>query len=224
MAASDNRHHRLTPRSSLIHCEEVNEMINHVWGLMAHPEREWQQIRGEHESVSHLYLHHVLILAAIPVLAAYIGTTQIGWSIGGGDAVRLTVGSALQMSVLSYLAMLSGVAVMGAFIHWMSRTYDASPSLSDCMIFAGYCATSLFLAGVVALYPNLWLTLLVGTAALCHATYLLYVGIPAFMGISREEGFMFSSSVLAVGLVVLVAMLAISVLLWGFGIGPVYTD
>lgn len=199
-------------------------MISHVWGLLAHPEREWQQIRGEHESISHLYLHHVLILAAIPVLSAYIGTTQVGWSIGGGEAVRLTVSSALPMAVLSYLAMLSGVAVMGAFIHWMSRTYDANPSLSDCVIFAGYCATPLLLAGLVALYPDLWLTLLVGTAAFGYAAYLLYVGIPAFMNIPKEEGFMFSSSILAVGLVVLVAMLAISVLLWGFGIGPVYTS
>ncbi|MCL7461685.1 Yip1 family protein [Pseudomonas sp. NW5] len=199
-------------------------MISHVWGLLAHPEREWQQIRGEHESISHLYLHHVLILAATPVLSAYIGTTQVGWSIGGGEAVRLTVSSALPMAVLSYLAMLSGVAVMGAFIHWMSRTYDANPSLSDCVIFAGYCATPLLLAGLVALYPDLWLTLLVGTAAFGYAAYLLYVGIPAFMNIPKEEGFMFSSSILAVGLVVLVAMLAISVLLWGFGIGPVYTS
>ena len=30
------------------------------------------------------------------------------------------------MTVLTYLAMLAGVAVMGAFIHWMARTYDAN--------------------------------------------------------------------------------------------------
>jgi hypothetical protein len=35
---------------------------------------------------------------------------------------------------------------------------------------------------------------------------------------------MFSSSVLAVGLVVLVAMMACSVILWGVGVGPVYTS
>ncbi|MNE32752.1 Inner membrane protein YohC [compost metagenome] len=64
----------------------------------------------------------------------------------------------------------------------------------------------------------------VGTLAVCYTAYLLYVGIPAFMNIPKDEGFMFSSSVLAVGLVVLVAMMAISVVLWGFGVGPVYTS
>jgi hypothetical protein len=199
-------------------------MIHHVWGLFTHPDQEWQEIRGDKETISHMYLSHVLILAAIPVVSAYIGTTQVGWSIAGGEPVRLTESSALQMTMLSYLAMLAGVAVMGAFIHWMSRTYDAKPSLTDSIVFAAYCATPLFIGGLAALYPNLWLGMAVGTAAVCYTAYLLYVGIPSFMNIPKDEGFMFSSSVLAVGLVVLVAMMAISVVLWGFGVGPVYTS
>jgi len=199
-------------------------MIHHVWGLFTHPDQEWQEIRGDKETISHMYLSHVLILAAIPVVSAYIGTTRVGWSVAGGEAVRLTESSALQMTVLSYLAMLAGIAAMGAFIHWMSRTYDAKPSLTDSIVFAAYCATPLFIGGLAALYPNLWLAMAVGTAAVCYTAYLLYIGIPAFMNIPKEEGFMFSSSVLAVGLVVLVAMMATSVVLWGFGIGPVYSS
>lgn len=197
-------------------------MINHVWGLFTHPYQEWQEIRGEEESISHMYLTHVLLLAAIPAVSAFIGTTQVGWSIGSGDAVKLTESSALQMTILSYLAMLAGVAVMGAFIHWMARTYDANPTLEQCIVFAAYNATPLFVGGLAALYPNLWLGMAVGTAAVCYTVYLLYVGLPTFMNIPKDEGFLFSSSVLAVGLVVLVAMIAISVILWGFGAGPVY--
>lgn len=197
-------------------------MIHHVVGLFTHPDQEWREIKGEEETIGHMYLTHVLLLAAIPAISAYIGTTQTGWAIGSLDAVRLTTTSALQMTVLSYLAMLVGVAVMGAFIHWMARTYDSSPTLSDCVVFAAYTATPLFLAGIAALYPSLWLGMVVGTAAVCYTVYLLYQGIPIFMGISSEEGFMFSSSILAVGLVVLVAMMATSVIFWGMGVGPVY--
>ena len=59
-------------------------MLTHVWGLMAHPNREWKQIKQERETITHLYAHHVLLLAAIPVICSYIGTTQVGWSLGGG--------------------------------------------------------------------------------------------------------------------------------------------
>ena len=67
-----------------------------------------------------------------------------------------------------------------------------------------------------------WLT--VGTAAICYTVYLLYVGLPTFMSIDPDEGFLFSSSVLAVGLVVLVAIMAFTVIVWGLGVGPIYTS
>ena len=125
---------------------------------------------------------------------------------------------------MSYLAMLGGVAVMGAFIHWMARTYDATPSLARCVAFATYTATPLFIGGLAALYPHMWLGMIVGTAAICYTVYLLYVGLPTFMNIPTDEGFLFSSSVLAVGLVVLVAIMAFTVIVWGLGVGPVYTN
>lgn len=199
-------------------------MIHHVLGLFTHPEQEWKEIRGEEESISRMYFTHVLILAAIPVISAYIGTSQVGWIVGDGHPVKLTEASALQMTVMSYIAMLIGIGAMGAFIHWMSRTYDASPSITQCVVFAAYNATPLFIGGLAALYPNIWLSMLVGTAAICYTVYLLYVGIPVFMGIPQEEGFVYASSILAIGLVMLVTMIAMSVVLWGVGIGPVYTS
>ena len=197
-------------------------MLQNVVGLFTNPDRAWRTIKGEETVIGPLYLDHVLVLAAIPAISAYIGTTQVGWTIGTLEPVRLTQASALQMTFLTWLAMLAGVAVMGAFIHWMSRTYDSSPTLSDCVVFAAYTATPLFLAGLAALYPNLWLAMFVGTAAICYTVFLLYQGIPIFMDIPQDEGFLFSSSILAVGLVVLVGMMATAVIFWGLGIGPIY--
>ena len=200
-------------------------MIHHVWGLFTHPDQEWQDIRVEEEqSIGHLYLTHTLILAAIPAVSAYIGTTQMGWVIGDRAPVMLTHESAIWMTIMSYIAMLVGVAIMGGFVHWMARTYDATPSLAHCLAFATYTATPLFIGGLAALYPHMWLDMMIGTAAVCYTVYLLYVGVPTFMKIPADEGFMFSSSILAVGLVVLVAIMAFTVVLWGIGVGPEYTS
>jgi hypothetical protein len=35
----------------------------------------------------HHYTHHVLLMAAVPVICAFIGTTQIGWNFGDGTVV-----------------------------------------------------------------------------------------------------------------------------------------
>jgi hypothetical protein len=131
----------------------------------------------------------------------------------------LSTVTALATAVVFYLLILAGVAVMGKVIHWMSRRYPyhSRPSLHRCMVFAGYVATPLFLSGIVALYPELWLCMLAVIAGLCYSGYLLYVGIPEFLNIDRREGFIFTGSTFAIGVLVLELLLGLTVVLWGYG-------
>ena len=191
--------------------------MNHVWGLLSHPDREMQVIKRENETVSHHYTHHVLLMAAIPVICAFIGTTQIGWDFGDGNVMQLSLFTGVYLGILFYALMLAGVAIMGRVIYWMARGIPQRPSLARCMVFAGYVATPLFLSGIVALYPLVWLCALIGTAALVWTGYLLYVGIPTFLNINREESLNFSGSTLAIGVLVLEVLLALTVILWGYG-------
>ncbi|MBP2170457.1 hypothetical protein J2125_003649 [Erwinia toletana] len=191
--------------------------MNHVWGLMAHPNREMRNIKQENESVSHHYTHHVLIMAAIPVICAFIGTTQLGWDLGAERTIQLSMFTGIALGILFYLLILGGVAVMGRVIHWMARNYPQRPSLQRCTVFAGYVATPLFLSGLVALYPLVWLCLLVGSLAMVYTGYLLYVGIPMFLNIDREESLRFSGSTLAIGILVFEVLLALTVVIWGYG-------
>lgn len=92
--------------------------MSHVWGLFSHPDREMQVINRENETISHHYTHHVLLMAAIPVICAFIGTTQIGWNFGDGTILKLSWFTGLALAVLFYGVMLAGVAVMGRFTRW----------------------------------------------------------------------------------------------------------
>ena len=154
-------------------------------------------------------------MAAVPVICAFIGTTQLGWNFGDGTVIKLAddrvgiSGTVLRRDV-------SGVAVMGRVIWWMARSYPQQPSLKRCMVFAGYVATPLFLSGIVALYPLVWLCALIGTIALFYTGYLLYLGIPTFLSINKEEGSA-SPAQPAIGVLVLEVLLAITVVLWGYG-------
>lgn len=191
--------------------------MNHVWGLLAHPDREMRDIKQENETVSHHYTHHVLLLALIPVICAFIGTTQLGWDLGARQTIALSMVTAFGLAILFYAVILGGVAVMGRVIQWMARDYPQRPSLQRCTVFAGYVATPLFISGLVALYPLVWLCLFVGTLALVYTGYLLYVGIPLFLNIDKEESMRFSGSTLAIGVLVLEVLLALTVVLWGYG-------
>jgi hypothetical protein len=190
--------------------------LRHVWGLFWQPKNEWKSIRDEQCTIGKCYCSHVLFLAAIPVIAYFFGTTQVGWEIGA-KSVRLTPESALPIAGMTYLTMLIGVFGMGKAIHWMSQTYGAKQSLSQSIALAAYTATPLFVIGIMLIYPVIWLNMLIGLVALAYTVYLLYTGVPIMMKVSQERGFLFSSAVLGVGLVMLVGILAASVVLWDLG-------
>ncbi len=199
-------------------------ILEHTVGLFTNPDQEWTSIRSRRASAPGLFAKHTLLLAMIPALAAFYGTTRVGWTLGSDSPVMLTQTSALNLCVLFYFAMLAGVFILGKFIDFMAVTYGVSGSASRGVELAAYAATPLFLAGASVIYPDVWLNLFVGLIGASYAVYLLYQGLPILMNIPKERGFLFATSVLTVGLVMFVAMMAITVVIWSVGIGPVYTS
>jgi hypothetical protein len=181
---------------------------------MTRPKAEWAKIRDEHCSVTRCYCSHVLFLAALPAVAGFIGTSQVGWSVAGETPVKLNPDVALKISIAFYIAMLATVFAIGKLVHWMGQTYGAKQSLPQCIALAAYTATPLFLVGIMLLYPLPWLDFLIAIFALSYTVYLLYLGLPIMMDVSEDKGFLFSSAVLAVGLVMLVGLLAASAFIW----------
>jgi hypothetical protein len=196
-------------------------LLRHIWGLFASPVNEWRAIRDRNISANIAFIY-ALLLAAIPAVCGFVGTTQHGWEVGGGVQVSLTTQSAAVIAVLYYLVLLAAVFSVGWMIRWMGETYGAMQPFTRCLVLAVFIPVPLFLAGFFQLYPVLWLNLIVGIPALSYTVFLLYIGIPIMMEIPQERGFLFASAVLAFGLIGLVGVLAVTVLLWGIGIGPVF--
>jgi hypothetical protein len=78
------------------------------------------------------------------------------------------------------------------------------------------------MVGFAGLYPELWFIMTVGFFGLAYSVYLLYAGVPILMNIPEEKGFIYSSTVVTCGLVLLVILMAASVMIWSVGLGPVY--
>jgi hypothetical protein len=201
-------------------------MIQHTFGLLFKPRHQWQTIAELPESSQNLLVIYPFIFALLPAIAWYWGTSQVGWTIGSYDEViKLTDESAMQVNILFYFVMVASVSAIGYAIHWMSSTYGAEHStIAKGIMVAGLMATPLFIAGLVGFQPLLWVDLLIGVAAITWAVYLMYLGIPIVMDIPQERGFLFSSAILAIGLVLLVCIMVVSILAWDFGAAPAFTD
>ncbi|REL27607.1 YIP1 family protein [Thalassotalea euphylliae] len=196
-------------------------ILNHIWGLYAHPKEEWHAIEKRHESF-YYSLAHILTIALIPSICGYYATAHVGWSIGAGDVIKLTEQSAVIMSVGMYGAMIAGVFALAYLIHWMAKTFDSDPSYTQSLELAAYTATPLLMVGLTALFPVLWFVVTAGMLAVCYSVYLLYSGVPIMMNIPEEKGFIYSSSVVTCGLVLLVTIMAATAILWSMGFGPEY--
>jgi hypothetical protein len=198
-------------------------IINPIGGIQKNPVAHFEVVSLEERSVSDLFLGYILILAAIPPLAGLIGTTQFGWSFAAGATVKLTFASALKISIAYYLAILVAIYTLAKLIQWMSRTYGGGQPLERCLALTSYTATPMFLIGVLQIYPVMWLNYIAGLPVLAYTVYRLYIGTPIMMRTPREQGFLFSSAILAVGMVALIGRLASTVMLWSVGIQPEFT-
>lgn len=197
-------------------------ILNHLFGLYTHPKEEWHTIDVRHESYFYS-LSHIAIISLIPCLMSYYSAAHLGWSIGVGDIIKLTESSAIMMSIGMYFGLMTGVIALAILIHELAKAFDATPSYTQSLELAAYTATPLFMVGFAAFYPVLWFVMVIGLIGLAYSIYLLYSGTPILMHIPEEKGFIYASSVVTCGLVLLAILMASSIILWSMGMGPVYT-
>jgi Yip1 domain len=192
--------------------------------IFTDPIAAWRELATKRVSLLGCLLTHTVPWALLPAVCWYFGVTQVGWQIGLEPKQKMTPDSALFICVLFYFAMLAGVLFLGYMVHWMAETYAAADSsVAKGVMIVTYTATPFFLAGLLGLYPSLWIDIAVGSVVAGYCVYLLYIGVPIVMGVAPERGFLFASSVVAVALVAIVALMGGTAILWDFGAEPVYT-
>ena len=199
----------------------MNSLVNGL-RLLFIGQAGWQPIAQTNNSLLAILTTQTIPLALIPAVCWYVGVTQFGWQVAG-DPVRLTAESALPMCILFFAACVAGVVFLGFMVHWMSTTYGDKATVTQGVTLISYTATPFFVAGIIGLYPILWLDILIGLAVACYCIYLLYTGVSPIMNVSKERGFLYASATFAVALVAFVGLLGATVILWEFGPTPEYT-
>ncbi|RKF17857.1 YIP1 family protein [Alginatibacterium sediminis] len=197
-------------------------LMTHVWGLYAHTKQEWHDIDRNHAGISSS-ISHILLIALIPAICAYVSTVYLGWKVGN-NSFYLTPDSALFMSIAMYCALVIGVVGLAFAAQWMAKTFNANTTYQQTLELSAYIATPIFMVGFSALYPHPWFIMIAGFIGVAYAVYLLYTGVPIIMHIPEERGFIYASSLVTVGLVMLVSIMIATVILWSSGVGPVFSN
>ena len=195
-----------------------------LYGLLVtvNPVTGWRRIADNAAGMGEILALHTVPYALIPAVCWYFGVTRQGWEVAG-EPIRLTAQSAAPMCVMFFLAMVFGVVFLGYMVKWMALSYGSGSSLSQGTALISYTASPFFIAGLLGLYPVIWLDILLGCLVACYCIYLLYRGTSVVLDVPPERGFLYASAVFAVALVSFVALLGATVILWDFGPAPEYT-
>ena len=125
-------------------------LVDRIKGILLQPKSEWSKIESEPGDAGYLLSNYVAILAAIPPICTFIGTSIIG--IGG---YRIGIGMGLVYAVVLYVLTLIGFFVVGYIIDFLAGTFGARKNLASAMKVSAYAPTAAWLAGVFNILPAL---------------------------------------------------------------------
>ncbi len=171
-------------------------LVDRAKKILLQPKQEWQVIAAEPHTVQDLYTGYVMILAAIPAVAHFIGMSIIGMGFLG-VSYRLPIASGLAHMVLSYVLSLGSVYVMALIIDALAPNFGGQKNFIEAMKVAAFFPTAAWLAGIFGIIPALSILGLVGL----YSLYLLYAGLPILMKTPEDKAIPYTVVVIIAAIV-----------------------
>ena len=188
-------------------------ILSRAYGLVRETDKEWAQIKGEETNIPSIMLGYVAPLAAIPPLCGLIGSYLFGSSYNGVN-VRPPLDAALVGALVSFVAFVAAVFMLGLLINAVAEQFDADRDDLAAQKVAAYSMTPVFLSGVFSLWPPLWWISLIALGA---SAFLLYRGLPLLMKAPEDRALSYASMVAVAGAVGFILLLALSSCVTGAG-------
>jgi len=145
---------------------------------LTRPQTEWTVIASEPTDVATLYKSYIMMLAAIPPAAGYIGMTLFGISVPVMGTVRVGVVQGLTAAVVQYVLSLVGVYIASIVIDKLAPTFQSQPDAMQALKLVAYASTPSWLAGAFGIIPALSPLAIVGGL---YGIYLFYLGVAPLM-------------------------------------------
>ena len=172
------------------------DLINRAKQILVSPKTEWQTIDSENDLTVTVLTKYVLLLAAIPAVAAFIGYGLIGHSILGYHFSSVSWG--IRQAIVQYISMAGGVYLTAFVINLLAENFGSQKNFDKAFSLVAYAYTPAFVGGIFYIYfPFSFLASL----ASLYSLYLLYIGLAPMMKTPAEK----QTSYFVVSLLVMIA-------------------
>ncbi len=159
------------------------DIVERAKAITLNPAATWPVIEAEKHDAKSLFVPYMLILAAIPAVASFIGLSLIGMG-GFGFSFRIPIASGLAMMVTTYLLSLAMTFGMGWLASALAPTFGGQSNLVQGLKLAVFGGTPMMLAGVFNILPALSI---IGLLVALYSLYVMYLGLPVLMKNPKEK-------------------------------------
>ncbi len=193
--------------------QPTRDLLHRIRNILMEPRREWPLIASEPGGLRRV-LRYVAILALIPAICGYVGSTYVGTEVSAGRFHdSLPVG--IIKAVLSYLFSFAIVVLTALSTNAIAPLFGGKRGFANAFKLTAYSYTPVWLIGVALLVPGLRFLTLLGL----YALRLLWTGLPPLMGPDRKKVIFYAVAIAVIAFVVVFALAAlqaaIMVLLFG---------
>ena len=187
-------------------------LIERAKAIVLSPATEWPVIEQESGEPSYLFTNYVAILALIPAVAGFIGTSIVGVSVPGAGTFRIPFFSGLFNAIFAYVLTFVVAYVMGLISDFLAPNFGGQKSSANALKLVVYSYTPAWLVGIFLLIPGLAFLSILGL----YGFYLFYLGAPVLMKVPREKALMYTVAVVVIALIIAIVVGALQTAFMAF--------
>lgn len=188
-------------------------LIERAKNICLTPKTEWDLIEPETTDTKTLMLNYVAPLAAIGVLATFIGSVVVGHSFFG-VTVRTGFVAGLVTAIFMFAMAFVAVFVLSLIIDALAPSFGGQKNKTQALKVAVYSYTPAWIAGILNIIPLLGL---LGILAALYGLYLLYLGLQKLMKCPEDKAIGYTVVVVICAIVIWVIISTVGAMFAGAG-------
>lgn len=179
----------------------MHPLLARIRNIIADPRSEWPLIATEPGDPMRLFVGYVAVLAVIPAIAGFIGTSVVGVSVSAGR-LHDPLLPGLMRALMSYLFSFVIVYLTALVIDVIAPLFKTERNFTNALKLAVYSFTPIWLIGIVLMVPGLRFLSILGL----YAIRLVWTGLPPLMGTPRPKVLPYALSIVVAAFGITLAM------------------
>lgn len=182
------------------------DLVQRVKDILLNPKQTWPAIEGEAADTASLYRNYIMILAAIPAVASFIGMSIVGFN-AFGVSVRTPIVTGIVQLVVGYVLSLVMMFVVALIADALAPRFGGRKNQLNALKLVAYGSTAGMVGGIFGVIPALSMLALLASL---YSIYLVYLGLPVLMKCPQEKALPYTAVLIVCAVLAGVVLGAVS--------------